>query len=142
MNSKRMQEKELLARLVELFGDHEQVLSFEELSRRLDGGWDAGKLAGEVRDVTASLIGQAVRTVKVWDGGRGRRGVRRGDLESFLDGSARRMFRPAPVGRGIDGLQVTLNALPAGDPACRDARCGWWERSDGFYQEHRPEDHQ
>lgn len=48
--------------------------------------------------------------------------------------------------RGLDLLQKALDAneLPADWPAdvCHDAWCGYWERNNGLYYWHKPEDHQ
>jgi hypothetical protein len=47
--------------------------------------------------------------------------------------------------RGLDLLQAALDAHeePSDWPedVCRDAWCGHWERKNGLYFWHRPEDH-
>jgi hypothetical protein len=64
------------------------------------------------------------------------------DREKYEEALRRR----APsMARGLDALQAGLDAHqePAfwPDDVCRDAFCGYWERLNGQYYWHRPEDH-
>lgn len=43
--------------------------------------------------------------------------------------------------RGLSVLQKHLDSLPKDDPSCRDAWCGYWERSQGVYEMHTPTQH-